>query len=183
MCCIPQKSYCLYLSMELIRLKEDTDIKSFDCGDADLNDFILNDAKAFLSKKIANTFLVVDNDKVVAYFSLLNDKVSKTDAAKNTWRKLKGKFPHEKHFSSYPAIKIGRFAVSLDYRNQGMGSQIMAYIKTLLIHKDSYSAFRFLTVDAYISAIPFYEKNGFKTLLPEEDDEHTRTMYFDMITV
>ena len=53
--------------MELIRLKEDTDIKSFDCGDADLNDFILNDAKAFLSKKIANTFLVVDKDKVVAF--------------------------------------------------------------------------------------------------------------------
>lgn len=37
--------------MELIRLTKDTIIKSFDCGDADLNDFILNDAKAFLSKE------------------------------------------------------------------------------------------------------------------------------------
>ena len=34
--------------MELTRLTENTEIKSFDCGDTDLNDFIQNDAKAFL---------------------------------------------------------------------------------------------------------------------------------------
>lgn len=168
--------------MELVRLTENTEIKSFDCGDTDLNDFILNDAKAFLSKKIANTFLILDGENIVAYFSLLNDKVSKTDAAKNTWRKLKNSFPHQKYFCSYPAIKIGRFAVSLSYRKMGIGSLVMDYIKSLLCQKEGYSAFRFLTVDAYVSAIPFYEKNGFLTLLPEEDDEHTRTMYFDMIT-
>lgn len=98
--------------MKLIRLTKDTIIKSFDCGDADLNDFILNDAKAFLSKRIAYTFLIIDGENIVAYFSLLNDKVAKTDAANNTWRKLRRSFPHEKHFSSYPAIKLGRFAVS-----------------------------------------------------------------------
>ena len=48
--------------MKLIRLTKDTIIKSFDCGDADLNDFILNDAKAFLSKRIAYTFLIIDGE-------------------------------------------------------------------------------------------------------------------------
>lgn len=67
--------------MELTRLTENTEIKSFDCGDTDLNDFIQNDAKAFLSKKIANTFLITEDKNIVAYFSLLNDKVAKTDAA------------------------------------------------------------------------------------------------------
>lgn len=67
-----------------------------------MNDFILNDAKAFLSKRIAYTFLIIDGENIVAYFSLLNDKVAKTDAANNTWRKLRRSFPHEKHFSSYP---------------------------------------------------------------------------------
>lgn len=121
--------------MELVRLTENTEIKSFDCGDTDLNDFILNDAKAFLSKKIANTFLILDGENIVAYFSLLNDKVSKTDAAKNTWRKLKNSFPHQKYFCSYPAIKIGRFAVSLSYRKMGIGSLVMDYIKSLLCQK------------------------------------------------
>ena len=92
--------------MKLIRLTKDTIIKSFDCGDADLNDFILNDAKAFLSKRIAYTFLIIDGENIVAYFSLLNDKVAKTDAANNTWRKLRRNFPHEKHFRCLDASNL-----------------------------------------------------------------------------
>ena len=47
--------------MQLIRLSADTIIPLFDCGDEDLNGFLLNDAKAFMQKKIANTFLLVDS--------------------------------------------------------------------------------------------------------------------------
>lgn len=75
--------------MDLIPLTADYELKPFDCGDADLNGFLLNDAKSF-------------------------------------------------------------------------------------------SIFRFLTVDAYLSAIPFYEKNDFKLLQPADEDKHTRLMYFDM---
>ncbi len=47
----------------------------------------------------------------------------------------------------------------------------------------SHSAFRYITVDAYISAIPFYEKNGFNQLTQEDDDDHTRLMFFDMLEI
>ena len=43
------------------------------------------------------------------------------------------------------------------------------------------SAFRFLTVDAYLSAVPFYEKNGFKMLLGNDENKHTRAIYFEML--
>ena len=43
------------------------------------------------------------------------------------------------------------------------------------------SAFRFLTVDAYLSAVSFYERNDFKMVLSDDDDEHTRMMYFDIV--
>ncbi len=33
--------------MELIQLTQDYDLKPFDCGDADLNGFLFNDAKIF----------------------------------------------------------------------------------------------------------------------------------------
>ena len=36
-------------------------------------------------------------------------------------------------------------------------------------------------VTAYLSAIPFFEKNGFKMLLGNDENKHTRTMYFDML--
>lgn len=41
--------------------------------------------------------------------------------------------------------------------------------------------FRFLTVDAYLSAVPFYERNGFKMLVADDTDKHTRLMFFDMM--
>lgn len=156
-------------------------IKSFDCGDSDLNDFLLNDAKLFAEKKIANTYILEDDDNnVVAYYSLLNDKVSKLDASNSAWKKLKKIFPRSKQFSSYPSVKIGRFAVSIDCEGKGLGSKLMTEIKKLLVQEEGYSAFRFLTVDAYLSAVPFYEKNGFKMLLSSDTDKHTRAMYFDL---
>ena len=67
------------------------------------------------------------------------------------------------------------------YNGQGIGSELMNQIKQSLVENGNYSAFRFLTVDAYLTAIPFYEKNGFKLLLSDDANEHTRLMYFDMM--
>lgn len=156
-------------------------MKPFDCGDADLNGFLLNDAGKYAEKQLANTFILEDNGKIVAYYSLLNDKISKNEVSKAAWRKVKENFPHVKHFSSYPAIKIGRFAVAKAYEGQGIGRKLMKLIKDSLSSRETDSAFRFLTVDAYLSATSFYEKNDFRMLLSDDEDKHTRTMYFDMI--
>ena len=170
----------------MIRIEKLTDnhnLTSFDCGDVDLNEFLTDDAIPFQEKRIATTYIVIINDRVAAYFRLLNDKVSRTDVSKSAWRKLKKLFAHSKHRSNYPAIKIGRFAVCKDFASQGLGSVIMDAIKQSVNEKSQYSAFRFLTVDAYISAIPFYLKNGFIEMLSEQENDTTRTMYFDMLNL
>lgn len=88
-------------------------------------------------------------------------------------------FPHRKHLSSYPAVKVGRLAVSLNYRKQGIGSDILSAIKQMLINQQSISAMRFLTVDAYSSAIHFYDQNGFLPLTNEAEDD-ALPMYYDL---
>lgn len=40
---------------------------------------------------------------------------------------------------------------------------------------------RFITVDAYTNAIPFYEKNGFVLLSSEDTEGPTHLMYFDLM--
>lgn len=167
--------------MKLIRLSADYNLGKFDCGDDDLNGFLFEDAKHFLEKRIANTFILKDNDNIVAYFCLLNDKISRLEITNSRWKRIKDSFPDNKHFRSYPSIKIGRFAVCKEYRGQHIGSDLMAMIKTLLNERQAFSAFRFITVDAYISAIGFYEANGFTQLTQKEEDDHTRLMYFDMM--
>ncbi|MCD8094355.1 MAG: hypothetical protein LUF01_16710 [Bacteroides sp.] len=49
--------------MELIRLTTDYELKPFDCGDADLNGFLLNDAKLYAEKNLAFTYLLLGGDK------------------------------------------------------------------------------------------------------------------------
>ena len=59
----------------------------------------------------------------------------------------------------------------------------MKKLRLLLANEQSRSAYHYLTVDAYISAVPFYEKNGFLHLTKKDEDEHTRLMYFDMMEI
>ncbi|HJA87487.1 MAG TPA: GNAT family N-acetyltransferase [Candidatus Parabacteroides intestinavium] len=49
--------------------------------------------------------------------------------------------------------------------------------------RDEAKLFRFLTVDAYLSAVPFYEQNGFKRLAPTQEQGNTQAMYFDIKSV
>lgn len=108
--------------MELVRLTNDAILEGFDCGDTDLNNFLVEDAKDFLDKRIATSYLLVDGTNIVAYFCLLNDKISRQDVTNNQWKKIRGAFPERKQFASYPAIKIGRFAVSSLYRGRSIGT-------------------------------------------------------------
>ena len=68
--------------IRFIRLQPFNKVKSFDCGDADLNDFILNRANLFDKHMLAVSYACVDiNDasKLFAYFSLANDKIATSD--------------------------------------------------------------------------------------------------------
>lgn len=167
--------------MRLVRLTPDTELVGFDCGDEDLNSFLVEDAKSFLDKRIATSYLLVDSDNIVAYFCLLNDKISRQDVTNSQWKKIRGGFPERKQFGSYPAVKIGRFAVSSKYRGRNIGTDLMNLLKDMLNGNPNYSAFRFLTVYAYISAINFYLKNNFKPLSEKIQNDHTRLLFFDML--
>lgn len=177
-----ESSYSIDL-MELKRLTEALSLYAFDCGDEDLNGFLLEDALPSAQKHIANTFVLCDEGRIVAYFCLLTDKITKLETTNADWRRFRKQFPHGKQFSSYPSVKIGRFAVSQDYRKGGVGTNLMNWIKLQLLQTITLPAYRFLTVDAYLSAIPFYEKNGFRQLQPLDDNKDTRLMFFDMLTV
>lgn len=169
--------------MEVIRLTDGMQVPAFDCGDEDLNGFLAEDAQPSANKRIANTFVLMDEGVALAYFCLLTDKITKQEVSKADWRRMKRQFPRGKQFSSYPSIKIGRFAVATNYGKGGIGTNLMDMIKLKLLETISLPAYRFLTVDAYLSAIPFYEKNGFTQLQPLDENKDTRLMYFDMLSL
>lgn len=165
------------------KLEQGEQIKSFDCGDADLNDFILRESSLYRTALLAVTYVLESKEtgETIAYFSLANDRVSLTDfASKAEFNRFrKHRFPNEKRIRSYPAAKLCRLAVSLNARELHIGTHLINFIKAYFL-EDNKTGCRFVTVDAYLAAVPFYKKNGFVQLNDNDDNEHTRLLYFDL---
>ena len=144
-------------------MDEDTVIDSFDCGDNDLNDFIVSESWLFQSARLSVTYLFESPEgHVDAFFSLAHDRISLSDFENKTDfnRFRKKRFPNAKRMKSYPAIKICRLGVSIHLKNMHIGTYLIDLIKRMY-YSDIKAGCRFVTVDAYRAAIPFYEKNGF----------------------
>ena len=166
----------------LVRLSVDHIFKYFDCGDHDLNDFLLNDSKSYLEKLLAVTYILESDSEIIAFFSVLNDKITVADVdSGNQWKKLFRKTTG-KNFRSYPAIKIGRLGVSNSYKGSGIGTILIDYIKGLFITNNR-TGCRYITVDAYRASLRFYEKCGFEYLTIKDQNSDTRLMYFDLISL
>ncbi len=168
----------------MFRLREEYVIGDFDCGNQDLNDFLLNEAKLFSKYLLSVTYIIEQHGDVVAFFSLSNDKISIPDSDKPTWRKIKSTFPHRKHRSDYPAVKIGRLGVSRQYQHFRIGSIILNAVRTMYMQENR-AGCSFVTVDALKEAIPFYLKNGFKFLKKSEENgkNETSLLYFNLTSL
>lgn len=95
---------------------------------------------------------------------------------------------------SYPAALIGRLGVNEKYQDLHIGSQLIGFIKDWFRAEDNKTGCRFLVVDAYNNprTLKFYERNGFRYLHKDENEEKsyyhigedelisTRLMYFDL---
>lgn len=151
-----------------------------------MNDFILNEACLYRNALLSVTYVVEDRmtHDVLAYFSLANDKISISDFESKTEfnRFRKHKFVNEKRLRSYPAIKIGRLAISQKAQHQSIGTYLLEFIEDYFII-DNKSGCRFVTVDAYVNAIPFYIKNNYQFLNNDDEDKRTRVMYFDLASL
>ncbi len=176
------------VEFEVVRLRADYPIKPFDCGDEDLNAFLSEKAQSFAKGLIAVTYMVESEGKIAAFYSLQNDAIRIDDKPRSVRDRIKKLFPRKKHFSSYPAVKIGRLGVANQYKGQGLGKLILNYIKGSFIYENK-TGCRFVTVDSYAQSIEFYEKQGFKFLIPGDTalrgqkTEKTALMYFDLQTL
>ena len=122
-----------------------------------------------------------ENDKVAAFDcgdEDLNDFPS--NSAYNRFRKQF--FAQGKMFKSYPALKICRLATNKSARGMGIGSMMLNTIIESY-RGDNKAGCRFITVDAYIDAIPFYLKQGFVPLSKTDEGADTRLLYFDLESV
>lgn len=171
-------------NFSLIRLDQDYEIKPFDCDDEDLNDFLFNDSKPALCQHLAVTYLLEEDGKTTAYFSLLNDKISYKELRTDAFENVKVIFLDTgfDNLQSFPAVKIARLGVNESSKGKGVGRWITDYLKVLFIENNR-TGCRFITVDAYEKSLKFYERTGFSYMTNKDEGKPTRLMYFDLQTI
>lgn len=165
--------------------------KDFDCGNNDLNDFLLNDSKVYLKHLRYTTTLLETDTRIIAYYSLANDLLnvieredfademgdSKSKIDCDFWER----FLNQK---MYPAAKIGRLAVDKYFQDQGIGTMLIQSLVQSFITKNK-TGCQFITVDAISDnsqrTIRFYEKNGFKMLTASDYNKESRQMYKSLL--
>ncbi len=168
-------------------LPETDAIKPFDCGQADLNGFLLetdpNTPNATLYDKefLAVTYIAEDDKShsILAYFSLLNDKIDRDFVNPTIWNRLSRKIPNAKRRSAYPSVKIGRFAVDRNGQRSGIGKELLLFIQTWY-YKVRKTGCRYIMVDALRCAEPFYTKCGFRRLSDPQEGDETVLLFFDL---
>lgn len=97
-------------------LTADHDLEEFDCGEPALNDWLKQRALKNESR-FSRTYVVCDDNRVVAYFCISAGAVERSAAP----GRLRRNAP-----DSIPVSVIGRLAVSADYAGRGLGADILS---------------------------------------------------------
>lgn len=174
--------------------------EAFDCGLPDLNDFFKNDVQNYSNELLGKSycFRLDENPKIiVCAFTISNDSIKTNFLPNNRRKKVSEIIPREKQFRSYPAVLIGRLGVNKSYKGNGLGKELMDFIKSWFIESNNKTGCRFVVVDSYNEKGPidYYSRNGFIPLFSTEAQEReytgvqegkplkTRLMYFDLIVL
>ena len=145
----------------------------FDCGRAELNEWLVRFARQHQDKGLSQTFVAVDPDapgRILGYYALTACEI----VAKDLPPKLAAKLPRK-----IPGIRLGRLAVEASVQGQGVGELLlMDAIRRSCTVKDSVGVHA-LFVDAKDeAAAAFYRHYGFA---PFPDSPNTLVLPFSTI--
>ena len=137
------------------KLRKEHAIAVFDCGQTDLNAWLLKYALQSQASNSAQTYVGVVNERVVGFYSLAVGQVEYADAPE---RVQKGLARHP-----VPIMLLARLAVHRDWQGKGIG--------------------RGLLKDAVLRTMQAADIAGIRALAVHAKDDHARRYYeqFDFI--
>lgn len=152
----------------------------FVCGDDDMDEFFQKDALNYTRYKMGKSYCFRMKDSIetiVACFTVSNDSIRIYDLPNSRRNAMWGITHREKMLTRYPGVLVGRLAVASQFSGKGIGSEIIDFIKMWFHDDANKTGCRFAIVDAKneLNVLRFYEKNGFKSLFPQEIDEDLYT--------
>ena len=164
--------------IDLQPLTTSSPIGGFSSGDADLDEFLRDDALRLQERLVTRVYLATraDAGEPLGYMAVLADLVELKSGEKRQLGLSGG--PGDSRF--IPAVKVGRLAVSADHQGQGVGQLLMGLAVDLALSLSHRVGCRLVTVDAYEQSVGFYEHLRFNRRKVQPASQQTVGMWFDI---
>jgi predicted N-acetyltransferase YhbS len=145
------------MSFQVVPLESFHEKKDFTCGKNSLDHYIRKQANQDFKKKLAVCFVVADDTNIVkGYYTLSSSSIPVETAPLAIKKKVPG------GYKNLPVILLGRLAVDINWKGQGLGELLLTDAITR-----SFEASRQIGSIAIVAdpldkeAAGFYEKYGF----------------------
>jgi len=136
------------------KLRRDHPVEGFDCGKEPLNRFLTRHALQSQQAGGSMTYLAIENDRIVGYFTLVVGDVEHAETPERVARGL------SKH--PVPIMLLARLAVASDRQGQGLGAGLLKEAMLRTLHAADIAGIRALVVHAKDDgARSFYERFDF----------------------
>lgn len=144
------------MTVKTIYEVKEEELKSFSCGNKDLDNFLRKFALRNDQNGYGKTFCLKDNDEIVGFFTLCSSSISFESFPAN----------NSEHLPKYPipCIRIARLAVKKNKQGNGIGRELLKQAFLRIINASTTIGIRLVVVDAKETSASFYEKYGFKKL-------------------
>lgn len=155
---------------QIAALTDAVDRKGFECGNASLTRYFLQQATQDIRRRVAFCFVASDDNGVIGYYTLASATVSLADLAPA----LKKKLPK---YGEVPCVLLGRLAVAKGRQKQGYGGGLLADALDRALKADI-AAHAILTDPIDDDAKTFYAKHGFIHVLESKPER----MFLSLVT-
>lgn len=115
--------------------------RQFDCGIDELNNYVCKQIGQDFKRNIATPFVLLDENKIIGFYTLSASAVDVDDLPIEITRKLP-------KYASIPVALLGRLAVDKNYQKQGLGSLLLMDALKRSLHLSKEIALMALIVDA-----------------------------------
>lgn len=157
--------------LRIEKLQRGHAVDGFDCGQEDLNRFLIRYALQGQQAGASQTYLALDGDRVVGFYSLVVGQVDYDEAPE---RVTKGLARHP-----VPIMLLARLAVSLDDQGRKLGAGLLKDAMLRTLRAADIAGIRALVTHAKDDAARrFYERFGF--VASPSDPHHLLMLLKDM---
>lgn len=149
---------------------------AFDCGDGVMNEYFHRYAKKNQGHLFGVTYVCIyPPTHVIGFYTVANTTIPRAGIPDDL---LKG-LPK---YQDIPAILLGRLGVDKKAQGKKIGELLISHCFDVCLHVAKICGARYIITDAYASAVPFYEKYGFRQIQGNANP-NTVKMFLDLKVV